>query len=1291
MAPKKKNKKKKSSSRPKDMETCPSCGKECQSLAMHYSKSNLRCAERAHDASIVGIVRKKHNNNSQFSNVKNVDNWTIDNFLLMQTNDQDAGFFEIDNDDTNDSQKNECDYVCDDTHHNLKSIPFTSQSVGAMYLSSQFQQYEKDVSCGINFMLESTNEIIKVFEDHKHIFENYSKQEFQNNFNSMASEYRSRYNMKNMSTRKKRAVQEEIQRVNKRLLTEIVDLHHSEDFSLPKQHGISLSDPLSAVEYNSSDDDELNNLYEDEDEDISNDENKDEDMFNDENEIVSVLFDNNGMNDPLLNVNEDHQRRTLPFDLIYEGIGMDVPNLNIGMEFSHKYDFRDIQCSLLRQISQQFEVDQETVACIKLLKLMQIGRIPQCHYSDLITWYEETSLLLNAPTASSNNQYLSSYLSRSPSLNKKKDSIVTEIDKLLSNNDSKFSLKPIHKVIELPSTKKVKISTYKLPAVILSLLTDPEFLTKKENNHFNNIFYRQPAKQFEIPIGDRVYSDIHHGYSFHQAHRKHCNGPRDVLVPIIAFIDGTPIDAYGRLKLEVVMISLGIATQKFRNKSKAWRILGYIPTESTEEDKNTDPNPKKKKQQKHDQSTMDRDDYHFMLSSILEELLALEKSDGILWDILDDEGNIETVRLKFVLYLISGDAVGHDKLCDRYISYGKKVITLCRDCDCPSDKLNDHRHICRLTQRKDITSKESNELKKMSYYKVRHNAFDKGHFSYCSSGINGNSPWEFLHQFYTGVQTTMNGYFFDCLTKPGSDMCKQVCRYLAINCQRQSARNYFDIQIFKDGLEKPQLTGSEIMSQTFMIYLCLVQSVTLTNLCSIERESKERYKTKTRKSSGAVDQLDEPVNVDEIFDDSDVDDNVEVRKVEVTKLFYAKVGKSLDHLKKWIKLFEYSLCLDAWLTQSEIKFTDLDRVLDEDNNEGFSPADIAIRDYLKFYVDQIQIPIGNGTLTSKIHALLHIAHYARKFGPSSVFSTQRPESNLSIMVKGQARLTQLRPSLLIEQSTERYYESVMIERAYDILDFQGHIPKSSRMQQKVEDKDDQPPFVRNIEAPTNNVLYISIGKYQLRLKDDKTFDKVVWPKKRHKTISHNKDFINQVIQRLRCDDYQLQSNHIDCFTRLTIANIGNGSRYIFRADPYFFQKIWMDWCIISWKEGNTDVEKRNLGRLLMFIDPSKMKFGVPVLDEDDLWAVVRCTEEDNRPRNKIPQLGCRLVSCHRPEDTLRIVSCKSIVDTAFVVTDVNKIHNLRLAARSSFISEYVLLLKDRKDWAELFIDGRWND
>ena len=46
--------------------------------------------------------------------------------------------------------------------------------------------------------------------------------------------------------------------------------------------------------------------------------------------------------------------------------------------------------------------------------------------------------------------------------------------------------------------------------------------------------------------------------------------------------------------------------------------------------------------------------------------------------------------------MIIGDAVGNDKLCDRFANYGKSVTRLCRDCDCPSDKLNDFEHKCVL-------------------------------------------------------------------------------------------------------------------------------------------------------------------------------------------------------------------------------------------------------------------------------------------------------------------------------------------------------------------------------------------------------------------------------------------------------------------------------------------------------------------------------------------------------------------------------------------------------------------
>ena len=63
------------------------------------------------------------------------------------------------------------------------------------------------------------------------------------------------------------------------------------------------------------------------------------------------------------------------------------------------------------------------------------------------------------------------------------------------------------------------------------------------------------------------------------------------------------------------------------------------------------------------------------------------------------------------------------------------------------------------------------------------------------------------------------------------------------------------------------------------------------------------------------------------------------------------------------------------------------------------------------------------------------------FGPPKVYCGQTPEHCLSPMVKWAARHTQLRPSSLIEQTCVRYYENLIIDRAYDMLQFQNVICK----------------------------------------------------------------------------------------------------------------------------------------------------------------------------------------------------------------------------------------------------------
>ena len=128
------------------------------------------------------------------------------------------------------------------------------------------------------------------------------------------------------------------------------------------------------------------------------------------------------------------------------------------------------------------------------------------------------------------------------------------------------------------------------------------------------------------------------------------------------------------------MFTLGIFNQSTRNKPTSWCVAGYIP-DPTNSDSGEHFNYNLSQKKK---SKMKRIDYHAMMSYIIDDFVKLEQSDGILFDYPNKEKTkFITYRLKFVILFVIGDAVGNDKLCDRFVSYGKSVQRLCRDCDCP--------------------------------------------------------------------------------------------------------------------------------------------------------------------------------------------------------------------------------------------------------------------------------------------------------------------------------------------------------------------------------------------------------------------------------------------------------------------------------------------------------------------------------------------------------------------------------------------------------------------------------
>ena len=491
------------------------------------------------------------------------------------------------------------------------------------------------------------------------------------------------------------------------------------------------------------------------------------------------------------------------------------------------YDFTQFRISVLKQMV-HLPIDHGMIASIKLLKLMKDGNIASSQYKKLIEWHLDT---MNTTTQShSQTTY--------PIIKSRKVVIDTLHKLLFQMSSDEYSMRPIHSLIMLPSMRTSKISKFDLKTSLASLLTDP-YLMQRDTTYLNDKTYTNPRENTSS-----VYQDIHHGTSFINAYEKMCKEPNDILVPIIPFIDGTPIDPYGRNKLEVVMFTLGLFKQNIRHKTTAWRIAGYIPDPCNE---NTGQHGFYELSEKK-QSIAKRKDYHEMLKYILHEFIELEKSDGIVLELPNYEGTkLIPYRFKFVILFMIGDAVGHDKLCDRYASYGKNVKRLCRDCDCPSDELNNHKYICTFTKRSSLLEMDAKELSQISYYKIENNALDNLSFGGNVYGMNGCLPPEPLHQLNQGVFKKLLDYFDDCITSKGESMLDKMVKYLSMNSHRQSDRQYSRIDLFKDGLEKCQLSGTEIIHKVFMLYITLIQTYVMNCLPEVEETCQQRYKKKNKK------------------------------------------------------------------------------------------------------------------------------------------------------------------------------------------------------------------------------------------------------------------------------------------------------------------------------------------------------------------------------------------------------------------------------------------------------------
>ena len=993
------------------------------------------------------------------------------------------------------------------------------------------------------------------------------------------------------------------------------------------------------------------------------------------------------------------------------------PDANVNIDFTdlpYLYDFSFIQEHILSLQINSFPVSKEIGCSLALLKIFSESNIPNSAYSKVVNWHQQSNDMLLPDQKS--------MYSTSAVIPKSKKNVLELVARILCNSDVSYDMKPIPHVLQVPSQSWMNVTRFPLKPILYSLFLTPG-LMDEENCWLYDEYYRDPSKLANLSNTNRYYGDLHTGSWFANAHRNICQHDKDILIPIILFCDATIIDSYGRLSLDAILLTLGCFKKHIRNQDKAWRLLGYVPNlkdEYNQDDVSVSPEKA-------------RIDYHHVLSFMLKEVNDLEKSGGILYSLPCANGlGIETVRLRFSLMLVSGDAPGLDKLADMYCSYTTSSNYLCRDCKCPTESLDDHTYRCVFIEREEITSKQSNELKDICFYKVPSNAFDKHYFGGDTSGINGCSPPEILHQFLLGVVKMLLTFFSNAVTSNAMKLIDSMIKFFSANYNRQSSREFPDVGMFKDGFSKTHLTGKEFINQLFVLYISLIQTYSMERLPLLDSRGRKRTYVK-RKKTGSVRS----------------NNSSEIISYEEVRMSYRKILSDLQSIKQFIKLLEHTLCFSEWIHQESIPFNDINADVNNTRNNNQSQADIAIRKYMNNFTSIVTEVAGNKTRTAKIHWMLHYPHYVSKFGSLMNYDGGIGERMLKSMVKQTARKTQKRQHLLAHQACTRYYEKYLIDIVHLLTTANDHSISSYRTSQEessgsgdANNETTYPANQRHERRNRHQRKFHPSGYYNILFdeNDHRNYLGTKWKHSDRKSnsISHNEEIIKRINHSLRTEEFGLSGDFISCFTTLKFSRISRKDtssqtqiqNVLLRSDPCYYGRPWMDWCITEWKNSidsdssdstnsdddrlsDTETSMYYPSRIYMFIDPTKMDFNNKshvLKQKGTLWAVVKSTINDprtiqsqrsNSSRNN-PRIHrrinheCKLMETFKTENFLRIISVDAIIKEAFVVGDSDKMKHSgsddvinRFGSSKIYTADYVMLMKDKEQWSSMFINDEW--
>ena len=531
----------------------------------------------------------------------------------------------------------------------------------------------------------------------------------------------------------------------------------------------------------------------------------------------------------------------------------------------------------------------------------------------------------------------------------------------------------------MPDELAVDVSVRPFEKALDSLLSNPKLMCECNLSLPN----KSDPFSFEHDPAVTVVSELHHGSWWKDSWTFLNIDPskKELLVPVIFYMDLISLDTHGRLSLTPLNMTLGIFNTATRHSNEAWETIYFHPDSSY---MRTFAGSKV-------EGVHGVENLHRGLDAAFASFRQQCKKKTVFRK-LPWNGRIHDVSMKFAVAFVIGDTEQHDKFCCRCQSRSMGTAFVCRHCNCQTaDLVNSSVQSettlwtpdsFRVPDQYETT--EADHWRSLSHHNVE-NAFYRLNFGSNNHNIHFATPGESLHMLQLGTAKRAVESFAERVSSmPQNNVGRRGCNPKRGNRAKAFA-NFSKVAVdYGYSLSHqsdrcfPRLRfTSEILNPTKKNGKDYPGIILCTTLALLSKRGKK------------------------ILKDFALMDHQE--------------------MNQFVKGFELILLVDSFLQKCELRVENVTKI----NNFVITFMDTYKKTFKRG---------GNGTCLIKNHLFFHLQKYIEMFGPPSGWDSCFPEEHHKKEIKAPSLLTQRNASSLVEQTCRRKMEHQALKRALTLLE-----------------------------------------------------------------------------------------------------------------------------------------------------------------------------------------------------------------------------------------------------------------